>query len=75
MEIPVIDWRNYLERVLDMHNSHQSFAARQRMRDGQGSSDNQVIWFTDTDAGSRFDQTPEAFQVAPASTRRPRPSR
>lgn len=63
MEIPVIDWRNYLEPVLDMHNSHQSFAARQRMRDGQGSSDNQVIWFTDTDSGPRFDQTPEAFQV------------
>ncbi|MCJ7558116.1 MAG: DUF6351 family protein, partial [Gammaproteobacteria bacterium] len=63
MEIPIIDWRNYLERQLNMHNSHQSFAARQRMRDGQGSSDNQVIWFTDTDGGSEFDQTPEAFQV------------
>jgi len=63
MEIPIIDWRNYLERELDMHNSHQSFAARQRLRDGQGTSDNQVIWFTDTDGGSEFDQTPEAFQV------------
>ena len=63
MEIPVIDWRNYLESELDMHNSHQSFAARQRMRDGQGSSDNQVIWFTDVDGGPTFDQTPEAFQV------------
>jgi len=62
MDIPIIDWRNYLERELDMHNSHQSFAARQRLRDGQGSSDNQVIWFTDTGA-SEFDQTPEAFQV------------
>ena len=63
MEIPIIDWRNYLEPQLDMHNSHQSFAARQRMRDGQGSSDNQVIWFTATDGGLPFDQTPEAFQV------------
>jgi hypothetical protein len=63
MEIPIIDWRNYLESELDMHNSHQSFAARQRLRDGQGSSDNQVIWFTDIDGGSEFDQTPEAFQV------------
>lgn len=63
MEIPVIDWRHYLEAELDMHNSHQSFAARQRMRDGQGSSDNQVIWFTGVDGGPRFDQTPEAFQV------------
>ena len=40
IEVPIIDWRHYLEPVLDMHNSHQSFAARQRMRDGQGSSDN-----------------------------------
>jgi hypothetical protein len=63
IEIPVIDWRHYLEEVLDMHNSHQSFASRQRMRDGQGGSDNQVIWFTDIDGGPRFDQTPEAFQV------------
>jgi hypothetical protein len=63
IEIPIIDWRHYLEPVLDMHNSHQSFASRQRMRDGQGSSDNQVIWFTDADSGPRFDQTPEAFQV------------
>ena len=63
MEIPVIDWRHYLEAELDMHNSHQSFAARQRMREGQGSSDNQVIWFTGADDGPRFDQTPEAFQV------------
>jgi len=62
MGIPIIDWRNYLERELNMHNSHQSFAARQRLRDGQGSSDNQVIWFTDTGA-SAFDQTPEAFQI------------
>jgi hypothetical protein len=62
MEIPIIDWRNYLEPELDMHNSHQSFAARQRLRDGQGGSDNQLIWFTDTGA-SAFDQTPEAFQV------------
>jgi hypothetical protein len=63
MEIPIIDWRNYLEPVLDMHNSHQSFAARQRMRDGQGHSDNQVIWFTGADGSASFDQTPEAFQV------------
>ncbi len=26
IQIPMIDWRNYLERELDMHNSHQSFA-------------------------------------------------
>ncbi|HET8647073.1 MAG TPA: DUF6351 family protein, partial [Vicinamibacteria bacterium] len=26
--LPIIDWRNYLEDELDMHNSHQSFASR-----------------------------------------------
>jgi hypothetical protein len=63
-EIPTIDWRPYQEPILDMHNSHQSFAARQRMIDGQGSADNQVIWMTGIGpAGPEFDQTPEAFQV------------
>ena len=48
-----------------MHNSHQSFAARQRMLDWDGDASNQVIWFTDvaTADGARFDQTPLAFQV------------
>jgi len=63
MDIPTIDWRHYLESVLDMHNSHQSFASRQRIRDRRGNSDNQVIWFTDIDGGPQFDQTPEAFEV------------
>jgi hypothetical protein len=63
IEIPVIDWRHYLEAQLDMHNSHQSFAARQRIRDFAGSSDNQVIWFTAVADGPRFDQTPEALAV------------
>ena len=63
IDIPVIDWRHYLEAELDMHNSHQSFAARQRIRDHQGSSENQVIWFTDAAGGARFDQTPEALEV------------
>ncbi len=64
MEIPIIDWRPYQEPILDMHNSHQSFASRQRMIDGQGSADNQVIWMTGIGpAGPEFDQTPEAFQV------------
>jgi hypothetical protein len=64
LEIPIIDWRNYLEDELDMHNSHQSFASRQRIRDFQGDSDNQIIWFTDVVAPQPpYDQTPEAFQV------------
>lgn len=47
IDIPVIDWRPYLEDELNMHNSRQSFASRQRMIDNKGNADNQVIWFTD----------------------------
>ena len=63
IDIPVIDWRHYLEAELNMHNSHQSFASRQRIRDYRGNSDNQVIWFTDALGGAQFDQTPEALEV------------
>lgn len=64
IQIPIIDWRNYLERELDMHNSHQSFASRQRLLNFDGDASNQVIWFTDgNDAGDEFDQTPMAFAV------------
>jgi hypothetical protein len=52
-EIPIVDVRDYLEHVLDMHNSHQSFAARQRLLDGQGHADNHLVWFLDTDAAGR----------------------
>jgi hypothetical protein len=59
IDIPIIDWRPYLEERLDMHNSHQSFASRQRMLDHDGRASNQVIWF------SQFggDKTLEAFKV------------
>ncbi len=60
VQIPLIDWRNYLEEDLDMHNSHQSFAARQRLLNYDGDASNQVIWFTDLE---QFDQTPMAFEV------------
>lgn len=60
VEIPMIDWRNYLEGQLDMHNSSQSFASRQRLLDHDGDASNQVIWFTDLE---EFDQTPMAFEV------------
>jgi hypothetical protein len=64
IDIPIIDWRHYLESALDMHNSHQSFAARGRMQDFRGDSDNQVIWFTDIGPGGpESDQTPEALDV------------
>jgi hypothetical protein len=63
IDIPVIDWRHWLEHELDMHHSHQSFAARQRIREAMGSDRHQVIWFTDARPAPAFDQTPEAFEV------------
>jgi Tannase-like family of unknown function (DUF6351) len=30
-----------------MHNAHQSFASRQRMRDWDGKASNQVVWFSE----------------------------
>jgi hypothetical protein len=63
IDIPIIDWRHYLEEALDMHNSHQSFASRQRIRDFWGDSDGQVIWFTAAEGGPQFDQTPQALEV------------
>jgi len=64
IDIPLIDWRPYLETFLNMHNAHQSFAARQRMLDFDGDASNQVIWFTDArPSGPQFDQTPMALDV------------
>jgi hypothetical protein len=63
IDIPIIDWRHYLEDELDMHHSHQSFATRQRMLNADGRARNQVIWFTDARPAVGFDQTPMAFEV------------
>ncbi len=63
IDIPVIDWRHYLEDELDMHHSHQSFASRQRMLNADGDASNQVVWFTDARPARAFDQTPMAFEV------------
>ncbi len=63
IDIPVIDWRHYLEDELDMHHSHESFAARQRMLNVDEDAGNQVIWFTDARPAVAFDQTPMAFEV------------
>ena len=62
LDIPVIDWRHYLEEQLDMHHSHQSFATRSRL-ERRHNDDKMVIWFTDARPGVAFDQTPEAFEV------------
>jgi hypothetical protein len=63
IDIPIIDWRHYLEDELDMHHSHQSFATRKRMLNYDGDAANQVIWFTDARPARASDQTPLAFQV------------
>ncbi|MFV0316114.1 MAG: DUF6351 family protein [Microthrixaceae bacterium] len=46
-DIPIIDVRHYLEEELDMHNVHQSFVVRERIRRAMGDSDNQVIMWMD----------------------------
>jgi hypothetical protein len=63
IDIPIIDWRHYLDAELDMHHAHQSFATRKRMLNFDGDASNQVIWFTDARPARAFDQTPLAFEV------------
>jgi hypothetical protein len=63
IDIPIIDWRHYLDDELDMHNARQSFASRERIRERSGSAANQVIWFTDARPARAFDQTPMALEV------------
>ena len=64
LSLPTIDHRQYMERELDMHNAHQSFAVRKRVQQRMGNSDNLVIWFTDTTPGvAKFSQTMEALAV------------
>jgi hypothetical protein len=63
VDLPIIDWRHYLEHELDMHNTHQSFAVRQRMLDVDGDAGNHVVWFTDARPQTAYDQTPMAFEV------------
>ena len=62
--LPTIDHRQYMERELDMHNSHQSFAVRQRVLEKMGRADHLVIWFTDTMPGQpKASQSMEAIAV------------
>ena len=64
LEVPAIDHRQYMERELDMHNAHQSFAVRQRVQQKMGGSGNLVVWFTDTTPGvAKASQTLEALAV------------
>jgi hypothetical protein len=61
IDIPLLDVRPYLEEQLDMHNSHQSFAARERMLDKDGDASNQAIWFWGGDDDRLM--LPQAFAV------------
>ncbi|MBS0455509.1 MAG: hypothetical protein JSS14_29765 [Proteobacteria bacterium] len=64
LNVPAIDHRQYLERELDMHNSHQSFAVRKRVLQKMGNSDNLVVWFTDTTPGvPKASQSLQALSV------------
>jgi hypothetical protein len=64
LNIPIIEWRHYLEHQLDMHNTHQSFAARQRIVRSMGHHENQLVWFTDARPGSpQVNHTPQALEV------------
>ncbi len=42
-EIPIIDFRTYLEHLPDVHDSIRSFSMRERLKAANGSADNQVI--------------------------------
>lgn len=62
--LPTIDHRQYMERELDMHNAHQSFAVRKRVLQKMGTTDHLVIWFTDTRPGvPKASQSLEALAV------------
>ncbi|HUE97521.1 MAG TPA: DUF6351 family protein, partial [Longimicrobiaceae bacterium] len=64
LNMPVIDWRHYLEHQLDMHNTQQSFAARQRIEEAMGDHGNQLVWFTDARPGEpQANHTPDALDV------------
>jgi hypothetical protein len=64
LDVPAIDHRQYMERELDMHNAHQSFATRERVLQKAGNNDNMVIWFTDTTPGvPKASQSMEALAV------------
>ncbi|MCH2558671.1 MAG: DUF6351 family protein [Alcanivorax sp.] len=62
-DIPIIDYRPYLEHELDMHNVHQSFVVRQRMEEFAGNADNQVIWFADARPEEDYSAVPLALEV------------
>jgi hypothetical protein len=63
LDIPTIDLRAYLDPFLDMHHAQQSFVTRQRMIEGQGNADNQLIWFAHPMTTYQENITVEAFEL------------
>ncbi|MCH7637708.1 MAG: hypothetical protein IIA12_08595 [Proteobacteria bacterium] len=59
LEMPIIDFRHYLEPELNMHHSLPSFSARLRMMRHQGHADTQIIW----SAAPPFSPTADALAV------------
>jgi hypothetical protein len=63
LDIPMIDLRPYLEPVLDMHDSRQSFSVRARLLAANGgAAKNQVIWMIGASA-KLVDSAMEALGV------------
>lgn len=64
IQIPTIDVRINLEHKLDMHNTHQSFATRQRLINFDGDASNQSIWFVAvSDSDAYIDPIPVALDA------------
>jgi len=67
IRMPILDIRDYMEPILDMHNAHQSFATRQRIRNEMGTARHQTIWFASIGPqpypGSQFNMTLKALRV------------
>ena len=62
LDIPVIDWRHYLEHRLDAQLAPVVRRAA-ALLNYDGDASNQLIWFTDARPGLQSDQTPQAFLV------------
>ena len=49
IDIPVIDYRLYMDHILDMHHFRESFTTRERLEMARGDADNQLIWVSDVE--------------------------
>ena len=67
IRMPILDIRDYMEPILDMHNAHQSFATRQRILNEMGTARHHKIWFASIGPepypGSQFNMTLKALRV------------